>query len=211
MFLVANTAKRLPTRLPIFDAHDDAPCNQPMVQHRTAQRFYEGPSRCEWPFRAIYNPIRHNERNFAMVVAAGGGRAAGRVGGKTHPVGRCRRHRPMRHSMTTRTTITGTRYTRTRPWCATAALAARARVAAAADERVDKRGGRRRRRVGGPHGALLAAVIAIDRCSTRRRRGPRRQHALDRRTRARPYARRRLRRRHPRRLSRRTRSAARIE
>ena len=69
MFLVANTAKWLPTRLPIFDAHD-APCNQPMVQHRTAQRFYEGPSRCEWPFRAIYyHPIRHNERNFAMVVA----------------------------------------------------------------------------------------------------------------------------------------------
>ena len=34
MFLVANTAKWLP----IFDAHD-APCNQPMVQHRTAQRF----------------------------------------------------------------------------------------------------------------------------------------------------------------------------
>ena len=32
--------------------------------------FYEGPSRCEWPFRAIYyHPIRHNERNFAMVVA----------------------------------------------------------------------------------------------------------------------------------------------
>jgi hypothetical protein len=182
----------------------------PWSNNALLKSFYEGPSRFEWPFRAICHPTRHNERNFAMVVA-GGGRAAGCVDGKTHAVGRCRRHRPMRHSMATRTTMTGTRYTRTRPWCATAALAARARVAAAADDRVDKRGGRRRRRVGGPHGALVAAVTAIDRCSTRRRRGPRRQHALDRRTRARPYARRRLRRRHPRRLSRRTRSAARVE
>ena len=107
-FLVSNTAKWQP----IFDARQIFPVLSPWPNTARHKGFYEGPSRSEWPFRAIYNPIRHNERNCAMVVA-GGGRAAGRVGGKTHAAGRCRRHRPMRHSMATRTTMTGTRYTRT--------------------------------------------------------------------------------------------------